>query len=167
MTQPASTPEPSAQAPVQPPEAPPSAPIFDDAPNDDAAVIQISSPRDRARRVTGLRVLNGPWANMLLDLPASGEEVLLGRNDPPSVTVDIDLTEAEISNPPLVSRRHAIIYRDRATGSMVIQDIGSTNGTWVEGGRCRPGAPARPILVDSVIRLANIKFVAVAGTEIE
>jgi hypothetical protein len=35
-----------------------------------------------------------------------------------------------------VSRRHAVL--DRAGGRVVLADLGSTNGTWVNSGGCTP-----------------------------
>jgi pSer/pThr/pTyr-binding forkhead associated (FHA) protein len=113
--------------------------------------------------VTALRILNGPWENYLLDVPAAGGEYLIGRNDPPALTVDIDMTDAEIGSPPMVSRRHAILRRDELTLDLVVEDLGSTNGTWVDGERLQPGEASKPITLDSRLRIANIKLGAVGG----
>jgi len=156
----------SAPEPTHPVPTAPAAPLYDDGPVH-AASAPVSGSPFGTLPVTGLRILNGPWSNITLDLPRTGEEILIGRNDPPAVTVDIDLSEAEISQPPLISRRHAIIFRDRGTGAVVIQDVGSTNGTWVDGVRLRPGDTVTPVSADSVVRFANIKLIAVSGKEIE
>jgi hypothetical protein len=56
-----------------------------------------------------------------------------------------------------ISREHAVIHRDAATGAFSILD-GSTNGTWVNGRRLRRGAqellPAKAqIVLGEVLRL--------------
>jgi pSer/pThr/pTyr-binding forkhead associated (FHA) protein len=55
------------------------------------------------------------------------EETLIGRNP----TTDITLIDEGIS------REHALILRDEATGSFTIEDLQSTNGTKVNGKRVR------------------------------
>jgi pSer/pThr/pTyr-binding forkhead associated (FHA) protein len=107
--------------------------------------------------------LNGPWEGFLLDIPADGDHILLGRNDPPAVTVDIDMTDAELGDPPMVSRKHAVLHRHTGDGTLVIEDAGSTNGTWVDGVRLQSGGVSKPITPDVRLRIANIKLVAVAG----
>ena len=79
----------------------------------------------------GLRVRNGPGAGRILPLIAP--KALIGRSDPPAVTVDIDLTDFERGEVPVVSRRHAAI--DWSEGHLTITDLGSINGTWVNGKR--------------------------------
>ncbi len=53
----------------------------------------------------------------------SAEETLIGRNP----TTDITLLDESIS------REHAIVACDAATGSFAIEDLQSTNGTRVNG----------------------------------
>jgi hypothetical protein len=77
---------------------------------------------------TYLRVCNGPGANRKFDLKKP--RLLLGRNDP-NMTVDIDLSSCELSNPPQVSRRHAELRW--VNGELELIDLGSTNGTFVDG----------------------------------
>jgi hypothetical protein len=65
---------------------------------------------------------------LALDWGGSEQEVIIGRHH----SCDVVITE------PTVSRRHArLIFRD---GGWIIQDLGSTNGTLLNGqrvGRCR------------------------------
>ena len=57
----------------------------------------------------------------------SAEETLIGRNP----TTDITLLDESIS------REHAIVSRDEATGEYVLEDLQSTNGSKVNGKRIR------------------------------
>ncbi len=72
-------------------------------------------------------VKTGPEAGRRVEL---GDEVVIGRRDADLVLED-----------PEVSRRHAVLRRSGE--SVVIEDLDSTNGTFVKGERIR-----RPITVD-------------------
>lgn len=76
---------------------------------------------------TYLVVLNGPQKNRQISLMQMRS--LVGRNDPPHCQVDIDLTDCELSNPPMVSRRHALLQWQN--GTLHIRDLGSRNGTFI------------------------------------
>lgn len=57
-----------------------------------------------------------------------GERAVLGRFDPETGPVDVDL--AQLPEAVYVSRRHAEIWCD-ITGAWLIKDLGSANGTFV------------------------------------
>ena len=61
--------------------------------------------------------------------PLGAEETLIGRNP----TTDITLLDEN------VSREHAIIAFDEATGSYGMEDLQSTNGSKINGKRVRSG----------------------------
>ncbi len=92
--------------------------------------------------------------------------MLLGRNDPPNIHVDIDLEPQEMGDIPMVSRRHAEL--SWAECRLMLRDLGSNNGTWVNDqrlpspGRGQPGEPAELHAGDAV-RIANIELRVVAG----
>lgn len=90
--------------------------------------------------VSSLFVRDGPLAGRRLVL--SGE-LLIGR-------VDADLTIDD----PLVSRRHALVRP--GPGTLEIEDLGSTNGTWVNGER-----------IEQPRRLARGDKVSIGTTSIE
>lgn len=73
-----------------------------------------------------------------LDIPAK-EEVVIGREDPISdVFPDLDLTGlGGMENG--VSRKHAVIHH--AAGDYTVEDMGSTNGTYVNKKKIQPHAP--------------------------
>ena len=71
-------------------------------------------------------------------LPANGS-VTIGRQDPVTgISPDIDLTPVDPERSS--SRRHAKMYRD---GQMylLVEDIGATNGSFLNGRRIRTGVP--------------------------
>ncbi|HEY3331132.1 MAG TPA: FHA domain-containing protein [Capsulimonadaceae bacterium] len=99
-----------------------------------------------------VKVLNGPQAGSSYDLQR-GDNVI-GRNDPPSVIVDVDLTEAELGDPPMLSRRHLKATVDANT--LILEDLQSTNGSFVSGEKLPANSP-RSIASRAVkARLANI-----------
>jgi len=73
-----------------------------------------------------------------LEIPAK-DEVVIGREDPISeVFPDLDLTGlGGMENG--VSRKHAIIHH--ADGDYTVEDLGSTNGTYVNKKKVQPHAP--------------------------
>ena len=67
-------------------------------------------------------------------------ETLVGRIDPVTgIRPDVDLTN--LDGPRSVSRRHAKIIRPEGE-FQVIEEIGTMNGTFVNGKRIATGAPA-------------------------
>lgn len=66
-------------------------------------------------------------------LPLSGDRVTIGKADANDVTVD---------NDPSVSRMHALI--ERVPAGWIVQDLNSTNGTFVNGERLLGTRPLRP-----------------------
>lgn len=66
-----------------------------------------------------LRVVSGPAAGRTVDVE---EEVVIGRED-----TDLDIDDLELS------RRHAVVRR--FANRLQVEDLGSTNGTFVDGNR--------------------------------
>lgn len=72
------------------------------------------------------------------EIPAK-DEVVIGREDPISeVFPDIDLTSLGGMEKG-VSRTHAVIHR--SGGDCTVEDMGSTNGTYVNRKRVQPHVP--------------------------
>jgi len=114
---------------------------------------------------TRLLVLNGPGAGRTF--PINGQRLRIGRNDPPAITVDIDLSACELGTPAMVSRLHAeIIVME---GRMYLVDLGSRNGTWVDNIPLVPGITGAsepvPIAPGRRIRLANLELEVVRSTD--
>jgi len=66
-----------------------------------------------------LRVVSGPAAGQTVDIE---EEVVIGRED-----TDLAIDDVELSSRHAVVRRHA--------NRLQVEDLGSTNGTFVDGNR--------------------------------
>lgn len=64
--------------------------------------------------------------------------------------VDIDLTAIEPDGQVWSSRRHACLTLDK--GLLVVEDLNSLNGTWVNGSRLRAGG-ALPLKAGDVIQI--------------
>ena len=75
-----------------------------------------------------LVICNGGFEGMRHELAA--DETIIGRNP----TTDITLLDESIS------REHAIVTLDDATGVYTLEDLQSTNGTRVNGKRVRSAA---------------------------
>ncbi len=82
-------------------------------------------------------VLASPDGNTL-DIPAK-DDVMIGREDPISeVFPDVDLT-ALGGLEKGVSRKHAVIHH--AGADYTVEDMGSTNGTFINKKRIQPNTP--------------------------
>lgn len=120
-----------------------------DAPAADGAAPTDPTPPPAAR--PRLVVLRGRRA---------GEEYPLfdGRNvvgrfaDEP---VDIDLTRQEADGQVWSSRRHAAVTV--ADGLVLVEDLHSLNGTWVNGGRVYRGQP-RPLKPGDVVQIGTVQL---------
>jgi pSer/pThr/pTyr-binding forkhead associated (FHA) protein len=87
----------------------------------------------------------------LTNLDADGE--FIGRaTQSEGITLRIDET---FPGWETVSRRHARIYRDPSAGHVVIEDLGSQNGVYVEGRRT-----IRNLLKDGwAVAIGGVEFV--------
>lgn len=96
--------------------------------------------------VVRLRVIRGLRLNA--EYPVYPGRNVVGRfADRP---VDIDLTAVEPDGQVWSSRRHAALTLDKSL--LVVEDLNSLNGTWVNGARLRAGA-ALPLKSGDVIQI--------------
>jgi serine/threonine protein kinase len=100
-------PTPAPHARVAPPGAPTDAP----------------PPHDSPPRSIALRVTEGPAAGSVMTV--ADDELLIGRQAP---------GPGKLGNDIEISRRHARVMRE-SNGQFLIEDLGSTNGTYVNGER--------------------------------
>ncbi len=89
-----------------------------------------------------------------LELPAK-DEVVIGREDPVSeVFPDLDLTGFGGAEGG-VSRKHAVIHRSGAV--YTVEDMGSTNGTYINKKRIQPHMP-QAIKPGDEVRFGKLAF---------
>jgi len=120
-------------------------------------------PAATQARGYALRVLNGPGKGR--ELPMEGSPVVLGRNDPPDVTVEMDLSECELHDAPVISRRHAELRM--AAGQLQIVALSDRNGTFVNGKQIvhgKPNEPSAPVAlkVGDKLKLADLELEVIA-----
>ncbi len=83
------------------------------------------------------------------------EETTIGRIDPVTgIHPDIDLTPVDPRRS--VSRRHARIRREGEGRWVVIEDVGTMNGTFVGGERLRAGRP-HPLRPGDTVRFGTVE----------
>jgi pSer/pThr/pTyr-binding forkhead associated (FHA) protein len=74
----------------------------------------------------------------------AGSEVRLEQNP---VTIGRDPASCQLvfpSTADLISKRHCVLRHDRERGLLLLEDCGSTNGTFLQSGeRLKPGSPRR------------------------
>jgi pSer/pThr/pTyr-binding forkhead associated (FHA) protein len=89
-----------------------------------------------------LSVLRGEWAGGTVDIPQG--KFLIGRE------VDCQLQ----SQSPFVSRHHCVLLRDEF--AVRIRDLGSKNGTYVNGDRIGSGEPV--LSSGDLVAVGEIEF---------
>jgi pSer/pThr/pTyr-binding forkhead associated (FHA) protein len=93
------------------------------------------------------------------EIPLFGQRLVVGRFDPETGPVDIDLSESAESGH--ISRQHGELYRE-ADGSWMVRDLGSTNGVFVKRGDAAFGpritAP-RPLEDGDEVAFGNARFI--------
>jgi pSer/pThr/pTyr-binding forkhead associated (FHA) protein len=87
-----------------------------------------------------------------IEIPAK-DDVIIGREDPISeVFPDLDLTTYGGAEKG-VSRKHAVMHR--SGDGFTVEDMGSTNGTYVNRKRIQPNVP-QPVRLGDEIRLGKL-----------
>ena len=89
-----------------------------------------------------IRITGGPAQGSNIEI---GQELQIGRSAG---------DEGRLGDDPEISRQHARIARD-AQGQLVVEDLGSTNGTYVNGQRVAARELLRP---DDRIRIGGTEF---------
>ncbi|CAA9262884.1 MAG: FraH-related protein [uncultured Chloroflexi bacterium] len=92
------------------------------------------------------------------EIPLMGERLVVGRFDPETGPVDIDLSAA--AEAEHISRHHAELYRE--AGQWLVRDLGSTNGVFVRTGEGTFGpritAP-RPLADGDEVAFGNARLI--------
>ncbi|MBN9523479.1 FHA domain-containing protein [bacterium] len=118
---------------LTPPLSPPDPASVPTSPGS-VAMIVITPPPAAPAPVVKLRVIRGMRVNV--EYPVYPGRNVVGRFA--EKPVDIDLTGIEPDGQVWSSRRHAALTLDKAM--LVVEDLNSLNGTWVNGTRLRAGA---------------------------
>ena len=134
-------PEPA--APTMPASTMPAPPSPEGAGADQALLPPDAQPR--------LLVLRGQKRNV--EYPLYDGLNFIGRAD--EKPVDIDLEDQEPPDRIWCSRQHALISLEE--GRMAIEDLNSSNGTFVNRSRIYPGQK-RPLTVNDVIQIGNVQL---------
>lgn len=98
-----------------------------------------------------LRVIRG--LRLKTDFPIYNGANLIGRRD--DRPVDVDVTDLEPADRVWASRHHALVTVDG--GQIWIEDLSSTNGTFVNRKRVIPGIRAA-LAVGDVVQVGTIQF---------
>jgi hypothetical protein len=87
------------------------------------------------------------------EFPLYPGENFVGRAD--EKPVDVDLTFQEPEDRVWCSRQHALLQYDDATGNLTVEDLNSSNGTFVNRERVYPGQP-KTLYVGSTIQIGTV-----------
>jgi len=110
--------------------------------------------QETAKEGHGERLVLASADGSTLDIPAK-EEVVIGREDPISeIFPDLDLTGFGGMEKG-VSRKHAVIHRSGA--DYTVEDMGSTNGTYVNHKKVLPNTP-QAIKPGDELRFGKLAF---------
>jgi pSer/pThr/pTyr-binding forkhead associated (FHA) protein len=150
------TPAPVAPLPqvaeVPPPPAPPPAPEAAPPP---------PAPAPAAAPAAGGPLPAGAQPRLLVqrglkrnvEYPIYEGQNFIGRAD--EKPVDIDLEDQEPPDRIWSSRQHAVIIFEN--GELTIEDLNSSNGTFVNRGKIYPGQP-RPLTVGDVVQIGTVQL---------
>ena len=83
-----------------------------------------------------------------VEFPIYAEYNYIGRAD--EKPVDVDLEDQEPPDRVWCSRQHAVIHFDEAAGVITVEDLNSSNGTYVNRNRVYPGQKKQLMLNDTV-----------------
>jgi pSer/pThr/pTyr-binding forkhead associated (FHA) protein len=123
-------------------------------------VTQVSESLEKTKPHLSLQI-DAQLVGIRLRIGSNGREVefplnktiLLGRVDPAlDVFPEVDLTQDGPSSKS-VSRRHATITRKE--GEVVVEDLGSVNGTFINGKRLDPYLP-EPLRDGDILQLGKL-----------
>lgn len=108
---------------------------------------------------TRLKLRNGPKAQREFSLHRPSQ--IVGRNIAHYPPVEIDLSDCEFGDPPMISRQHALL--EWIDGTLQICDLNSRNGSWVNGQKLMPSQSGKPspfvtLNIGNLITLGNLEF---------
>lgn len=122
---------------------PVAAPAAEAAPAGEAAVAGQSVPPGSQPKLVVRRGLK-----IGVEFPIYAEYNYIGRAD--EKPVDVDLEDQEPPDRVWCSRQHAVIHYDEAAGVITVEDLNSSNGTYVNRNRVYPGQKKQLMINDTV-----------------
>jgi hypothetical protein len=154
------TAEPAAAAPVAP-----HAPVVEVAAAAAAEVAHVAptapSPPAASAAGTGPSIPPGAKPKLVVkrgqkigfEFPIYPDSNYIGRSD--EKPVDIDLEDQEPPERVWCSRQHALINFDESAGIITVEDLNSSNGTYVNRERVYPGQP-RQLFVNDTVQIGTV-----------
>ena len=88
-----------------------------------------------------------------VEFPIYPEYNYIGRAD--EKPVDVDLEDQEPPDRVWCSRQHAVIHFDEAAGAITVEDLNSSNGTYVNRTRVYPGQK-KQIFVNDTVQIGTV-----------
>ncbi|MBX9680016.1 MAG: FHA domain-containing protein [Gemmataceae bacterium] len=88
-----------------------------------------------------------------VEFPIYADYNYIGRSD--DKPVDIDLDDQEAPDRVWCSRQHAVLHYDDSAGVLTIEDLNSSNGTYVNRARVYPGQKVS-LSVNDVIQIGTV-----------
>ena len=98
-----------------------------------------------------LKVIRG--LKIGVEFPIYPEYNYIGRAD--EKPVDVDLEDQEPPDRVWCSRQHALVVFDEDKGTLTLEDLNSSNGTYVNRERVYPGQP-RQLFVNDTIQIGTV-----------
>jgi len=127
------------------PEAAPAAPA---APAAEAGPVGQSVPPGSQPKLVVRRGLK-----IGVEFPIYDQYNYIGRAD--EKPVDIDLEDQEPPDRVWCSRQHAVIHFDEAAGIIMVEDLNSSNGTYVNRNRVYPGQK-KQLMANDTIQIGTV-----------
>ncbi len=105
-----------------------------------ASLVAATEMREKKRRMA---VDVEPTLFVIIDGPRAG--FTLNLNDQP-ITIGRDPSNTVVLDDEFISARHAQLYKDPSSHAWILEDLGSTNGTYLDGRRIM-----RPVLLPALV----------------
>jgi pSer/pThr/pTyr-binding forkhead associated (FHA) protein len=114
---------------------------------------EASSAEGRAQEM-----VQGPSVERTFEIGGEAVDAAGARDEPGEIVVGRG-ADADLELPfPSVSSRHARLFRGAMPGDWWVEDLGSTNGTWLDGARL-DGRRPQPLRPAQRLRLAMVELV--------
>jgi len=88
-----------------------------------------------------------------VEFPIYPDYNYIGRAD--EKPVDVDLEDQEPPERVWCSRQHAVVHFDDASGTVTLEDLNSSNGTYVNRARVYPGQK-RQLFINDTIQIGTV-----------